>query len=166
MFINNTGAFLTSDHYQVISIFNANAELDHYQVYYNYESGNRLDINHIIQDGEELLGKLPMNVFNEISDILHKDHMIQGDAEPDADCDVKTDINIKLIQAVSRYEDMYNDKQQLLMILEQFEASLLQIREYSSNDWVYVQGHNEFNITTKMMEIKNIKKQLEEYNVR
>ena len=77
-----------------------------------------------------------------------------------------SDINIKLIQAVSRYEDMYNDKRQLLMILEQFEASLLQIREYSSNDWVHVQGHNEFNITTKMMEIKNIKKQLEEYNVR
>ena len=77
-----------------------------------------------------------------------------------------SDINIKLIQAVSRYEDMYNDKRQLLMILEQFEASLLQIREYSSNDWVHVQGHNEYNITTKMMEIKNIKKQLEEYNVR
>lgn len=77
-----------------------------------------------------------------------------------------SDINIKLIQAVSRYEDMYNDKRQLLMILEQFEASLLQIREYSSNDWVHVQGHNEYNITTKMMEIKNIMKQLDEYNVR
>ena len=106
MFINNTGAFLTSDHYQVISIFNANDELDHYQVYYNYESGNRLDINHIIQNGEELLGKLPMNVFNEISVILHKDHMIQGDAEPDADCDVKTDFEAFKRAVLSVKEDI------------------------------------------------------------
>ena len=28
-----------------------------------------------------------MSRFNEIADLLHQDHMIQGDAESDSDCD-------------------------------------------------------------------------------
>ena len=64
------------------------------------------------------------------------------------------DVDRDLINTVAKYEDDYRQKVEFANILEQFEASLLQLKEYSNNEYVNVQGYGVYNIENKLVEIR------------
>lgn len=63
-------------------------------------------------------------------------------------------VDWSLINVVTKYEEVYQQKVEFANILEQFEASLLQLKEYSNNEYVNVQGYGEYNIANKLLEIR------------